>query len=60
MDSIDTELATRIRQDIILGAYQEGERLSEAQLCDTHKVSRTPVRLSCKVRGIGVAVKVST
>jgi GntR family transcriptional regulator of vanillate catabolism len=49
MDSIDTELAARIRQDIILGAYQEGERLSEAQLCDTHKVSRTPVRLALRL-----------
>jgi GntR family transcriptional regulator of vanillate catabolism len=49
MDSIDTELAERIRQDIILGAYKEGERLSEAQLCDTHKVSRTPVRLALRL-----------
>lgn len=49
MDSIDTELAAQIRQDIILGAYQGGERLSEAQLCDTHKVSRTPVRLALRL-----------
>lgn len=49
MESIDTELAERIRQDIILGAYKEGERLSEAQLCDTHKVSRTPVRLALRL-----------
>lgn len=48
MDSIDSEIADRIRQDIILGTYKEGERLSEAQLCDTHKVSRTPVRLALR------------
>lgn len=49
MDSIDTELAARIRQDIILGNYGEGERLSEAQLCETHSVSRTPVRLALRL-----------
>ncbi len=49
MDSIDTELAARIRQDIILGTYAEGERLSEAQLCETHSVSRTPVRLALRL-----------
>ncbi len=49
MDSIDTELAARIRQDIILGSYAEGERLSESQLCETHKVSRTPVRLALRL-----------
>jgi GntR family transcriptional regulator, vanillate catabolism transcriptional regulator len=49
MESIDTQLATRIRQDILLGTYTEGERLSEAQLCDTHNVSRTPVRLALRL-----------
>ena len=49
MESIDTEIASRIRQDIILGAYESGERLSEAQLCETHKVSRTPVRLALRL-----------
>ena len=49
MESIDTELANRIRNDIVLGAYGEGERLSEAQLCDTHKVSRTPIRLALRM-----------
>lgn len=48
MESIDTELATRIRNDIISGVYAEGERLSESRLCDTHKVSRTPVRLALR------------
>ena len=49
MDSIDTEVAARIREDIILGHYSEGERLSEAQLCQTHGVSRTPVRLALRL-----------
>ncbi len=49
MESIDTQLATRIRQDIILGNYDEGERLSEAQLCEAYKVSRTPIRLALRL-----------
>jgi len=49
MDSIDTWLAGQIRDDIIHGVYAEGERLSEAQLCSTHKVSRTPVRLALRL-----------
>lgn len=49
MESIDSELAARIRQDIILGAYAEGEKLSEAMLCHTHNVSRTPVRLALRL-----------
>ncbi|MEM6617807.1 MAG: GntR family transcriptional regulator [Pseudomonadota bacterium] len=49
MNSIDAELAARIRDDIIHGVYAEGERLSEAQLCDAFKVSRTPVRLALRL-----------
>jgi len=49
MESIDTELADRIRNDIIHGSYACGERLSEAQLCETHNVSRTPVRLALRL-----------
>jgi len=49
MESIDTELAARIRRDIILGTYDEGERLSEARLCDDYGVSRTPIRLALRV-----------
>ncbi len=49
MDSIDTELAARIRKDIFYGTYNEDERLSEAQLCETHKLSRTPVRLALRL-----------
>ena len=49
MDSIDIRLAAQIRSDIIHGVYTEGERLSEAQLCETHSVSRTPVRLALRL-----------
>ncbi|MEM8979498.1 MAG: GntR family transcriptional regulator [Pseudomonadota bacterium] len=49
MESIDTELAAQIRSDIVLGAYGENERLSEAQLCEKHHVSRTPVRLALRM-----------
>ena len=49
MESIDTELAAQIRNDIILGTYNEEERLSEARLSDKHKVSRTPVRLALRM-----------
>lgn len=49
MESIDTELAARIRSDIINGTYCKGERLSEAQLCETHNVSRTPVRMALRL-----------
>ena len=49
MESIDTELAAQIRSDIILGMYGRRERLSEAQLSETHSVSRTPVRLALRM-----------
>jgi len=49
MESIDTELAVRIRNDIIFGTFCEEERLSEARLCDTYNVSRTPVRLALRM-----------
>jgi len=48
MESIDTELAARIRNDIILGQYEEDERLSETKLCEKYNVSRTPVRLALR------------
>ncbi|MEM1372758.1 MAG: GntR family transcriptional regulator [Pseudomonadota bacterium] len=49
MDSIDNWLAAQIRNDIFHGAYSEDERLSEARLCETHNVSRTPVRLALRI-----------
>jgi len=49
MESIDTELAARIRKDIIYGRFGENVRLSEALLCDTYEVSRTPVRMALRL-----------
>lgn len=49
MESIDAKLAAQIRHDIVLGTYNEEERLSEARLCETHNVSRTPVRLALRM-----------
>jgi len=49
MESIDTQLAAKIRRDIIVGNYAESKRLSETQLCDIHNVSRTPVRLALRM-----------
>lgn len=49
MESIDTELAARIRKDIIFGKFGETQRLSEALLCDTYEVSRTPVRMALRL-----------
>lgn len=48
MSSIDSALADTIRQDIIGGSYEHGARITEAKLCDWHKVSRTPVRLALR------------
>ncbi|MEM7302626.1 MAG: GntR family transcriptional regulator [Pseudomonadota bacterium] len=48
MESIDVELANTIRQDIIDGTFDHGARITEASLCDSHKVSRTPVRLALR------------
>ena len=49
MESIDTELAARIREDIIMGTFEQGERLSEARLCEIYEVSRTPIRLALRL-----------
>lgn len=49
MESIDTELAARIRKDIIYGKFGDTQRLSEALLCDTYEVSRTPVRMALRL-----------
>ncbi|MEM6498643.1 MAG: GntR family transcriptional regulator [Pseudomonadota bacterium] len=49
MDSIDTELTNRIRSDVIHGVLPADERISEAMLCKTYNVSRTPVRLALRI-----------
>lgn len=48
MGSIDIELASTIRQDILDGTFEHGARITEAKLCDWHNVSRTPVRLALR------------
>lgn len=48
MESIDTQLADTIRRDILAGTFEHGERITEASLCDSHNVSRTPVRLALR------------
>ena len=48
MNSIDTQLANTIRLDIIEGAFEHGARITEAKLCDSYNVSRTPVRLALR------------
>lgn len=48
MSSIDAELANTIRTDIIDGTFGHGARITEAKLCESHKVSRTPVRLALR------------
>lgn len=49
MEAIDSELADKIRADILGGKYAESERLSEAQLGEVYNVSRTPVRLALRL-----------
>lgn len=49
MESIDTELTSPIRSDIIHGANSKGKHLYEVQLCETRNVSRTPVRLALRL-----------
>lgn len=48
MESIDTTLANAIRHDILRGTLEHGARITEARLCDDHRVSRTPVRLALR------------
>ena len=48
-ESIDTQLAARIRQDIIVESCSEGEWLPEAQPCKTLDASRTPIRLALRL-----------
>lgn len=43
-DSSPKDIYTTLRQQIIQGTYQSGERLVETRLADTLDVSRTPIR----------------
>ena len=42
--SLTTDLAVRLKEDILSGKLGENEKLVEQTICDTYKVSRTPVR----------------
>lgn len=42
--SLTTDLAVKLREDILSGKLKENDKLVEQAICDTYKVSRTPVR----------------
>ncbi len=44
MTSLSTDLAVRIKEDILSGKLKDGQKLTEQNICDKYKVSRTPVR----------------
>lgn len=41
---LSTNLYTELREDILTGKLQSGEKLTEQKICNEYKVSRTPVR----------------
>ena len=41
---LSTDLFVRLRDDIVLGKLKRGYKLTEQNICDQYKVSRTPVR----------------
>jgi DNA-binding GntR family transcriptional regulator len=41
---LSTDLFSRLRQDILIGKYKRGYKLTEQNICTEYKVSRTPVR----------------
>jgi len=47
--SLHDETLSRLRDYIVEGNLPEGERLSERHLCDTLKITRTPLREALKV-----------
>lgn len=49
MNSIDVDLANKIRKDILQGNLANNARITEAFLCEEHNVSRTPVRLALRL-----------
>jgi DNA-binding GntR family transcriptional regulator len=46
--SLTTVIFERIRDDILYGKYEKGEKIVEAKLADEFNVSRTPVREALK------------
>lgn len=43
-DSLGSQVAAALREDILNAAYAKGENLTENMLCQRYSVSRTPVR----------------
>ncbi len=43
-DSLGSQVAAALREDILNAAYAKGENLTESMLCRRYSVSRTPVR----------------
>lgn len=46
--ALSTDLFSSLRKDILQGRLRQGEKLTEQQVCDEYKVSRTPVREAFK------------
>ena len=46
--ALSTDLFSNLRKDILQGRLRQGEKLTEQQICDEYKVSRTPVREAFK------------
>jgi len=42
------DLFSNLRRDILQGKFRKGEKLTEQQICDEYKISRTPVREAFK------------
>ena len=46
--ALSTDLYSNLRKDILKGNLHQGEKLTEQQICDQYRVSRTPVREAFK------------
>lgn len=46
--ALSTDLYSSLRKDILKGKLHEGEKLTEQQICEQYRVSRTPVREAFK------------
>lgn len=42
--SLSTDLSIRLKEDILSGKLRKNQKLTEQAICETYKVSRTPVR----------------
>lgn len=46
--ALSSDLYTSLRKDILKGKLRQGEKLTEQQICEQYRVSRTPVREAFK------------